>query len=107
LSPAELLKKNFIFESLNLARRVKMKYRRSQLAVRAFQVGIFYLIVGGISFLAGFANSAGKTNKALYIYPTYLNRTLLFLVFVVYMAIELVAVRDQALYETRDWYTRD
>ena len=84
---------------------MKEKYRRTYFAVRAFQVGIVYLVVGGIGFLFGFAQSAGKNSHAVPIYPNYIARTVFFLIFAGYMSVELIAVRDQSRYERKDWDT--
>jgi hypothetical protein len=103
--PSKVLEENFIAESLNLSRRVKEKYRRTYFAVRAFQVGIFYLVVGGIAFLFGFAQARGHQTHSLTIYPNYFVRAVFFLIFVGYMSVELIAVRDASLYEREDWDT--
>jgi hypothetical protein len=107
--PDEQLEKdltdNFILESLNLARRVRLKYRRTYAAVRVLQVGVFYLALGAIAFLLGFIRNRPTDNYGhpFAIYPNYLLRSLFFIGIVSYVWLELTAIRDQSRHDRRDW----
>lgn len=94
---------NYIAESLNLARRVKLKYRRTYDALRYLDTGIFYLSLGVISYLIGFSVPVQTAGQPHSLAPTYLNRSILFVGLIVFLLIQVVAIRDQAQYNRSDF----
>ena len=97
------LESNYKVESLNLARRVLSKYRRTFIAVRVFELGIFYLAVGGLAYLFGFASTTVSNGSPHPIEPDYLVRSVFLATLVVYLCLMLLAVREQATYDRSDW----
>jgi|SRR5579862_2090977 len=97
------LQKSYLRESLNLARRVKLKYRRTSHAVRVFEVGIFYLVVGVTAFLLGFLRSPSvNPDHPIPILPAYPVRVLFFIAITAYLVLQMGAIRDQARYDRHD-----
>ena len=96
------LAQNYLVESLNLSRRVMLKYLRTTFAVRIFRTGVLYLVLGILALLVATSQPYHSTAPITFS-PTAMPRIILLIGAAGFLLLESVAIVSEAKNNWRDW----